>query len=126
MTSWRKQNPASVAGAVCGAAALLIGIGVAQPAAAAAALPPGSNFFAGSNFTGAQHSVDLSRPECVNLAAPAASAVNLSSQNIAVYFDADCKKGAPGADSDLWFSLSALHTANFPAPAVSYQVTTTR
>ena len=119
-----KTNLVKITASVTGAT-LLVGAGIAQPAEAAT-FQPGATFYTGADFTGKEIPVDLGNAQCVSLPAPAASAANLSSQNIAVYFNADCQQGAPGTTNDLLFILGGLHTANFPWVGVSYRVMTTK
>ncbi|MFF4737279.1 hypothetical protein ACFY2W_15600 [Streptomyces sp. NPDC001262] len=104
-------------------AALLMGLGLAQPAAATG-LPhaPVAYFSAGQDLTGRQMPVDISNTTCQNLPEPALSAVNFTAADIEVYCDRDCHTGLPGRPSDLSFGLGSLHQADFPYPALSYKV----
>lgn len=122
MSSNRKRGLVAMA-TVASGAALLLGTGLAQPAAAAD-LPefPGASFYTGAGYTGTELPVDLGRTDCVNLAQGAASAANLSAQDIEVYFNADCKTGAPGTDGDIYDVLGSLVAGDFPYPAASYRV----
>ncbi|MGW1127986.1 hypothetical protein [Streptomyces sp. NPDC002526] len=106
------------AAAVCGAV-LSVGAGLAQPAVAQS---PGVVFYTGAHQTGEATPADLASTGCHNLAAPSASALNYAAVDVDVFFNADCRTGAPGTDSDLGFALGSLHTADFPYQAVSYRV----
>ncbi|MFC8537436.1 hypothetical protein ACFUJY_26465 [Streptomyces sp. NPDC057249] len=106
------------AAAACGAV-LAVGAGLAQPAAAQS---PGVVFYTGAHQTGTATSVDLTSTGCHNLAAPSASALNYAAVDVDVFFNADCRTGAPGDGGDLSFALGSLHTADFPYQAVSYRV----
>lgn len=102
-------------------AAVLAAVAAAQPAAAATS--PRMAFYTGSYLTGTEIVVDLDSPgQCENLERSAKSARNLSSAEVEVYFNADCRSGAPGTSGDLRFVVGALHYANFPYPALSYRV----
>ncbi|MBZ4321809.1 hypothetical protein [Streptomyces huiliensis] len=118
----RKKLLTGGAAALSGAA-LLLGAGLAQPAAAVD-FPnaPVAYFAAGKDLTGRQAPVDITDTTCRNLAEPALSAVNLTVADIQVYFDRDCRTGRPGHPSDLSYALGSLHWANFPYPALSYRV----
>lgn len=123
MSSNRKRGVAVMAGVASGVA-LLLGTGLSQPAAAAGFPPvPGASFYTQAGYTGTEMPVDLGRTGCVNLPEEALSGANLSAQDIEVYYNADCKTGAPGEDGDLYFALVSLHTVDFGRyPAVSYRV----
>ncbi|EME98819.1 hypothetical protein H340_19518 [Streptomyces mobaraensis NBRC 13819 = DSM 40847] len=125
MTTFRKNRKKTLtAGAAAlSGAALLLGAGLAQPASAAD-LPhaPVAYFASGTDLTGRQAPVDITDPACRNLAEPALSAVNLTDADIQVYFNRDCRTGAPGRPGDLYDALGSLHWGNFPYPALSYRV----
>ncbi len=104
----------------------LIAGGLAVLATTALALPAHASgehaeFYAGTNLTGTRHEVDLAAEDCVNIA-PARSASNISSADIEVFFNADCRKGWPGQSGDAYYVLGSLHQADYPFPAVSYRV----
>ncbi|MFF3754850.1 hypothetical protein ACFYYH_31140 [Streptomyces sp. NPDC002018] len=102
------------------AAALVAVMGGAQPAAATG---PSAAFYTGAGQTGTKIPVDLSGTgTCQALPQPVLSATNLSAQDIDVYFNADCRTGAPGTTSDLYYRLGSLHNGDFGFPAVSYRV----
>ncbi|MEV7677758.1 hypothetical protein AB0O64_04240 [Streptomyces sp. NPDC088341] len=103
------------------AAALVAVMGGAQPAAAAG--HPEAAFYTGAGQSGTEILVDLADTgTCQNLSQPVLSGANLSAQDIDVYFNADCRTGAPGTTSDLFYRLGSLHLGNFGFPAVSYRV----
>lgn len=122
MAALRKKH-LTVGAVAASGAALLMGLGLAQPAAATD-LPhaPVAYFSAGQDLTGRQTPVDITNTACQNLAEPALSAVNFTAADIQVYFDRDCRTGLPGRPSDLSFGLGSLHWGNFPYPALSYKV----
>ncbi|MCC3770976.1 hypothetical protein [Streptomyces sp. UNOC14_S4] len=107
-------------------AALTVGLGLAQPAAATAAadVPPGPivSFYAGQDLHGREIPVDIARTGCQALPEPARSAVNFSVVDIKVYFNPGCEPGSPGQPSDVYYVLGSLNQGNFPYPAVSYEV----
>ncbi|MFD9596477.1 hypothetical protein ACFWA9_27555 [Kitasatospora sp. NPDC059973] len=105
------------------AAALLLGGVLAQPAAAVE-LPhaPVAYFATGADLTGTRFPVDTGSTGCRALPSPALSAVDFAEVNIRVYFTADCRTGLPGKPSDLSYVLGSLHWADFPFPALSYEV----
>ncbi|MEU5736555.1 MULTISPECIES: hypothetical protein [Streptomyces] len=107
-----------VTAAVCGVL-VAVGVGLAQPATAQT---PDVVFYTGQHQTGTATSVDLTSTECHNLATPAASARNYAAVDVDVFFNTDCRAGAPGTDGDLSFALGSLHTADFPHPALSYRI----
>ncbi|MEV7119800.1 hypothetical protein [Kitasatospora griseola] len=113
----------SLTAAVATGAALLLGAALAQPAAAVD-LPHSAvaYFTADADLTGARFTVDTGAG-CHNLPAAAKSAVNFTTANVTVYFNADCRTGAPGRTGDLAYGLGSLHWANFPYQALSYRVT---
>jgi len=101
--------------------AFLASVAAAQPAAAATSSE--AAFYTGANLTGTKTGVDVGAVgQCRNLARSAKSAVNIEAVDIAVYFNADCRVGAPGQGGDLYYVVGSLHTANFPYGAVSYRV----
>ncbi|WP_327365851.1 hypothetical protein [Streptomyces sp. NBC_01217] len=110
---------AAVAASLCGAA-MLACTAAAQPAGAVTY--PGVSFYAGVDQTGTEYPVDLTSTGCRTLPQSARSATNLSATDVAVYFNPDCRTGAPGTTGDLYFVLGTLHTATFPYPALSYRV----
>ncbi len=114
------RRNAKAAAAVCGAVVAACA-GLAQPAAAQSS---DVVFYTGTHQSGEATSVDVTSTACHNLATPAASALNYATVDVDVFFNADCRAGAPGADGDLSFALSSLHLADFPYPAVSYRVRT--
>lgn len=98
----------------------LIAGGLAALASLALALPAsaeGENaaFYSGSNLSGSKSPVDLANSECVNLASPVRSGVNISSADIDVFYGAGC-------EGEGHYVLGSLHQGNFPFPAVSYRV----
>jgi hypothetical protein len=104
------------------AAALFTVIAAAQPASAETQ-DFHVSFYAGVNGTGAETVVDLDAVgECVTLAQPARSAVNIAAVDVEVYYKPDCVTGLPGQNGDLHFVLGSLHQANFSPSAVSYRV----
>ncbi|MEV4436928.1 hypothetical protein [Streptomyces sp. NPDC049585] len=105
------------------AAALLAGLGLAQPAGAVD-LPhaPVAYFSTGSDLTGRRMPVDIGDTECKNLPEPAASAVNFTTADINVYFNRDCRPGLPGHSGDVYFALGSLHWGNLSYPGLSYRV----
>ncbi|MGW6931142.1 hypothetical protein ACWGE0_13830 [Lentzea sp. NPDC054927] len=109
------MRPALIAGGL----AVLASMALASPASAS-----GENaaLYSGSNLSGTKSAVDLANGECVNLASPVRSGINISSANIDVFFNADCKKGLPGQSGDTYYVLGSLHQGNFPFGAVSYRV----
>ncbi|MFJ5924681.1 hypothetical protein ACIQF6_18980 [Kitasatospora sp. NPDC092948] len=116
------SGPKSLTAAVATGAALLLGGALAQPAAAVD-LPHASvaYFTTGSDLTGAQFAVDTAAG-CHNLPAAANSAVNFTAADVTVYFNADCRTGAPGRAGDLAYGLGSLHWANLPYAGLSYRV----
>ncbi|MDT0267320.1 hypothetical protein RM844_13600 [Streptomyces sp. DSM 44915] len=102
------------------AAAVLLGLAGAGQAAAA---PGGATLHTGPELTGAAIDLDLADAgTCQALPEPARSGVNLSGQDVTLYFHADCRPGAPGGGGDLTYVLGGLHTGTFPYPALSYRV----
>ncbi|MER5786555.1 hypothetical protein ABT104_33360 [Streptomyces mobaraensis] len=122
MTTLRKKLLPGGAAALAGAA-LLLGTGLVRPASAAD-LPhaPVAYFASGSDLTGRQTPVDIADTTCRNLTEPARSAVNLTDADIKVYYNRDCRTGLPDRPNDWYFALGSLGWANFPFPALSYQV----
>ncbi|UBI35305.1 MULTISPECIES: hypothetical protein [Streptomyces] len=122
MTTLRKKLLTGGAAALSGAA-LLLGAGLAQPAAAVD-FPHAevAYFAAGSDLTGRQAPVDITDTTCHNLAEPARSAVNFTTADIKVYYNRDCRTGLPDRPNDWYFGLGTLSWANFSFPALSYQV----
>ncbi|MFS8104872.1 hypothetical protein LFM09_48000 [Lentzea alba] len=108
------MRPALIAGGL----AVLASMAFALPASAS-----GENaaFYSGSNLSGSKSPVDLANGECVNVA-PVRSGINISSADIEVFFNADCKTGLPGRSGDTYYVLGSLHQGNFPFAAVSYRV----
>ena len=105
---------------VVAASALFAIIAVGQPAAAAT---PGASFHTGTGLTGIKTPVDTGNlGECLDLAQPARSAVNIAPVDIDVYYKPGCETGLPGHDGDTYFILGSLHQANFAFDAVSYRV----
>lgn len=99
---------------------VVTGMGTAFPAGAATASD--AAFYTGANQTGTATPVDPNGlGVCKNLTQSAKSAINVSSNDIDVFFNANCLPGAPGKQSDLHYALGSLHTANFPYAAVSYR-----
>ncbi|MGK5640244.1 hypothetical protein ACSNOK_18300 [Streptomyces sp. URMC 126] len=122
MTTLRKKLLSGGATALSGAA-LLLGTGLARPAAAAD-LPhaPVAYFASGADLTGRQTPVDITDTTCRNLSEPALSAVNFTTADIKVYYNRDCRTGLPDRPNDWYYALGSLHWANFAFPALSYQV----
>ncbi|ANZ37769.1 hypothetical protein BBK82_18590 [Lentzea guizhouensis] len=108
------MRPALMAGGL----AVLASMALALPAHASG---EHAEFFSGTNLTGVKHEVDLANKGCVNIA-PARSAGNISSADIEVFFNADCRKGWPGQSGDTYYVLGSLHQATYPFAAVSYRV----
>ncbi|MFI6082983.1 hypothetical protein ACIBBB_18725 [Streptomyces sp. NPDC051217] len=104
------------------AGALLGLLGVA-PSAMASAQAGGASFYTGGQQTGDETAVDLDAVGvCRSLPLSARSAVNLSAQDIDVFFRPGCETGTPAAPGDTYYVLGSLHTASFPFPALSYRV----
>jgi hypothetical protein len=105
------------------AAAALFAVTLAPQAASADTDGFHVSFFSGANGTGTETAVDLDAVgDCVELAQPARSAVNIAAVDVDVYFNAGCETGLPGRTGDTYFVLGSLHQANFPYAAVSYRV----
>jgi hypothetical protein len=105
----------------------LIAGGLAVLASMALALPASAEgehavLYSGTNLSGTKTPLDLANGECVNLAAPVRSGVNISSKDVDVFFNADCAKGLPGQSGDTYYILGSLHQGTFPFGAVSYRV----
>ncbi|MET0134420.1 MAG: hypothetical protein ABW215_12600 [Kibdelosporangium sp.] len=106
-------------------AALLAAVAVAQPAAAASHPDNDfhASFYTGAGQTGTETPIDIDLVgQCLNLAQPARSAVNIAPVDVEVYFNPDCQQGLPGRTGDTFFMLGSLHWANFPYDAVSYRL----
>ncbi|GAA3633124.1 hypothetical protein C8D88_109130 [Lentzea atacamensis] len=104
----------------------LIACGLAVLASTALALPASASgenaaFYSGTNLSGTKSPVDLAGGECVNVA-PVRSGINISSADIEVFYNADCRTGLPGGSGDSYYVLGSLHQGNFPFAAVSYRV----
>jgi len=109
--------------ATAAGAALLLGTALAQPAAAVELPHSAVAYFAtGGDLTGTRFAVDTADTRCHNLPVAAASAVDFTTADIRVYFNADCATGLPGRTGDAYYALGSLHWADFPYPAVSYRV----
>ncbi|MDT7783808.1 MAG: hypothetical protein QOF58_2227 [Pseudonocardiales bacterium] len=98
----------------------LIAGGLAALASLAFALPAsaeGENaaLYSGSNLSGSKSPVDLASGECVNLASPVRSGLNISSADIDAFYSADCSGSS-------YYVLGSLHQGNFPFAVVSYRV----
>ena len=109
------MRPALIAGGL----AALASLALAPPASAA-----GENaaLYSGSNLSGSKSQVDLASGACVNLASPVRSGLNISSADIDVFYNVDCKPGLPGRSGDSYYVLGSLHQGNFSFAAVSYRV----
>ncbi len=104
------------------AAAALLTVGAA-PQAGAADLDPGVTFYTGAARTGTAQRADLAQVGvCQELSAPALSYLAVSNQNVDVFFNADCRTGAPGRSGDLYYRTGTLNAGDFPYPAVSFRV----
>lgn len=98
----------------------LIAGGLAVLASMALALPVSASgehitLYSGANLSGAKTPVDLANGECVNLASPVRSGINISSADIDVFYRAACS-------GESHYALGSLHQGDFPFPAVSYRV----
>lgn len=110
---------AALAGAA--AAASLLTLTAGTPASADDL--PGVLFYTGANSTGTEMAADLGDPGvCHQLPQSAASYLAISDKNVEVYFNPDCKTGAPGTSGDLYYVTGTLNSGNFPFLAVSYRV----
>ncbi|WP_428957129.1 hypothetical protein [Streptomyces sp. cg35] len=106
--------------AIAAAVAALGAVGTAQAHAAA---PGGVTFYTGSNRTGTAVAADLGQDGvCRELSAPARSFFAVSDKDVDVFFNADCRPGAPGQEGDLFYRTGTLGQGNFPYAAVSYRV----
>jgi hypothetical protein len=119
MTQFNKTRRFAVAAGLCGVA-MLTGATLAQSAGAVAS--PGVSFYTGFSQNGTQEAADLTGSACKTLQQGALSAANLTGVDVAVYFNPDCRNGAPGTGGSLFYVLGSLQTANFPYKAVSYRV----
>ena len=98
-------------------AALAAVVAVAQPASADTRGFHVS-FYSGAGGTGTETPVDLDAVgECVDLAQPARSAVNIAPVDVDVFYGPGCT-----TTGGTYFVLGSLHQANFPAAAASYRV----
>ena len=80
-------------------------------------------FYTGTQLSGDEIPATLDAPgTCRNLPAPALSGLNYAVNHVEVYYNADCRTGAPGASGDAYYVLGSLHTGNFPYAAASYRV----
>ncbi|GHH83730.1 hypothetical protein GCM10018793_46540 [Streptomyces sulfonofaciens] len=80
-------------------------------------------FYSGTGQSGSRTPASLDDPgTCHNLAEPALSGLDYAVDYVNVYFNSDCRTGAPGTSSDLYYVLGSLHADDFPYPAVSYRV----
>lgn len=107
----------------------LIASGLAALAATTFALPATAAesgehaaFYSGTRLSGTKAPVDLTSHQCVNLAQPARSAINISNVAIDVFYNSDCRPGLPGQTGNTHFILDSLGQANFSLPALSYRV----
>ncbi|MYW62528.1 hypothetical protein GTY65_00300 [Streptomyces sp. SID8379] len=106
--------------ALAAAAAALCAAGTAQAHAAA---PGGVTFYTGSNQSGTAVTADLSKDGlCRELPAPARSFLAVSDKDVDVFFNSECRSGAPGQEGDLYYRTGTLGQGNFPYAAVSYRV----
>ncbi|MEV7990910.1 hypothetical protein AB0O67_03040 [Streptomyces sp. NPDC086077] len=48
--------------------------------------------------------------------------MNVSPNDIDVYYNPDCRPGLPGSNGDTSYRLGSLHTGEFSFGAVSYRV----
>ncbi|MFD3523911.1 hypothetical protein [Streptomyces sp. NPDC058653] len=104
-------------------AGALLGLLGVTPSAAASAPTVEASFFTGAQQTGEETAVDLGAVGvCTSLPLSARSAVNLSAQDIDVFFRPGCETGTPAGPGDIHYVLGSLHTASFPFPALSYRV----
>ncbi|CAL9639807.1 hypothetical protein SUDANB60_06271 (plasmid) [Streptomyces sp. enrichment culture] len=110
---------AALAGAVSGATMLVL-----SSAPASASELPGVSFYTGVNRTGTEMVAELGDPGvCHELSAPAASYLAISDRSVEVYFNSNCRTGAPETSGDLYYMTGTLGSGNFPYPALSYRVT---
>ncbi|GGJ91916.1 hypothetical protein GCM10011583_24260 [Streptomyces camponoticapitis] len=120
MTLRMLRLPGTAAAVTAGALLGLLGV---APSATASAPVGEASFYTGAQQTGDETAVDLDAVGvCQSLPRSARSAVNLSAQNIDVFFRPGCETGTPAAPGDTYYVLGSLHTAGFPFPALSYRV----
>ncbi|MET9109491.1 hypothetical protein [Streptomyces zhihengii] len=113
-THLRRALPAVVA-----TAALL----ALAPGAQAADTFPSGRLFTGFGASGALMNIDYSAVgECRNLPAAARSYNVLAENDVDVFFNSDCRKGAPGKTGDLYYRVGTFNAGDFPWAAVSYRV----
>ncbi|GAA2346008.1 hypothetical protein OKJ48_14525 [Streptomyces kunmingensis] len=118
MATVRKGLAALTASA--GAAALLV-LGAAPQAGAAEW--PGVTFYTGVDGTGTAIAIDTDQVGvCRELPAAAKSYTSVSERGVDVFFNPDCRTGAPGTNGDIHYVVGTLNTGDFPYPAVSYRV----
>ncbi|MFI6097405.1 hypothetical protein ACIA8G_17700 [Lentzea sp. NPDC051213] len=104
---------------ISGGLAVLASLALALPASASG---ESATFYSGADLSGTKSPVDLANGDCVNLAVPSKSGLNVSSADIEVFYNADCKPGLPGRSGDTYYVLGSLHQGNFSFAAVSYRV----
>ncbi|MFI8008136.1 hypothetical protein [Streptomyces sp. NPDC086010] len=105
--------------AVTAAAALL----ALAPGAQAADTLPSGRLFTGKGAFGAVTNIDYSAVGvCRNLPARAWSFDVLAKNDVDVFFNADCRKGAPDKTGDLYYRTGTFGAGDFPWAAVSYRV----
>lgn len=109
------MRPALIAGGL----AVLASMALAVPASASG---EHITLYSGANLSGTKSSVDLANSECVTLAEPVRSGINISSADLDVFYNADCATGLPGQPGDIHYALGSLHQGTFSFPAVSYRV----
>ncbi|MFE6778689.1 hypothetical protein [Streptomyces sp. NPDC057702] len=126
--STRLTRCAAVASGVVASGLLVLGAGgapagAAQLPAAGTAQLPGVTFYTGTHATGTAMAADLDTVgACHELPASARSFRSIAERGVEVYFNADCRPGAPGGSGDLTYVVGTLGTGDFPYAAVSYRV----
>lgn len=100
----------------------LLVLGAAGGPASAGQLP-GVTFYTGAHGTGTAISADLDTVgACHELPAGVHSFRSISERGVEVFFNSDCRPGAPGTTGDLRYVVGTLNTGDFPYTAVSYRV----
>ncbi|MGW0791722.1 hypothetical protein ACWD04_26715 [Streptomyces sp. NPDC002911] len=95
----------------------------AAPAQAAPAGFPTATFYTGADQAGTAQEADLDAVgTCQTLAQPALSYTIVSDRDVDVFFNTDCRTGAPDTPGDLYYRTGTFNQGNFPYPAVSYRV----
>ncbi|MGC5341450.1 hypothetical protein ACPXCE_00915 [Streptomyces sp. DT24] len=115
----RHKKWATIVATTAAGGLLVLGTG----APSSAAVRPGVTFYTGLHGTGTAVAADLAQVGvCQELSPSARSYFAATDRNVEVFFNADCRAGAPGESSDLVYVTGTLNSGDFPWTAVSYRV----